>query len=60
MKIRNMMKAKKRFGFTIMAAALLLSLPSMAAAVPPDLTQGGKPDNEHRWTLGATGSRGWV
>ena len=60
MKIRNMMKAKKRFGFTIMAAALLLNPPSMAAAVPPDLTQGGQPDNEHRWTLGATGVRGWV
>jgi len=55
-----MMKAKKRVGFIIMAAALLLGLPSMAVAAPPDLTQGGKPDNEHRWTLGATGARGWV
>lgn len=27
---------------------------------PPDLTHGGKPDNKHRWTLGATGARGWV
>ena len=51
-----------------MAAAWLLGLPVMAAggppakaaAVPPDLTQGGKPDNRHRWTLGATGARGWV
>ena len=68
MKIRYMMKAKKRVGFTIMAAAWLLGLPSMAvaglpakaAAVPPDLTQGGKPDNRHRWTLGATGAWGWV
>ena len=58
-----MMKAKKRVGFIIMAAALLLGLPSMAVAgprsrrpAPPDLTQGGKPDNEHRWTFGATGA----
>jgi hypothetical protein len=41
-----------------MAVALLLALPSMAADLPPDLTRGGKPDNEHRWTLGATGARG--
>jgi len=25
----------------------------------PDLTQGGKPDSEHSWTLGATGAKGW-
>jgi len=43
-----------------MAVALLLALPCMAADLPPDLTRGGKPDNEHRWTLGATGARGWV
>ena len=29
-------------------------------APPPDLTQGGTPSNQHRWTLGATGARGWV
>jgi hypothetical protein len=45
----------------IIATALLLGLPSMvAAAPPPDLTQGGKPDNKHRLTLGATGARGWI
>jgi len=63
-----MMKTKQRIGFTLMAVACLLGLPVMAAggppakaaAVPPDLTQGGKPDNKHRWTLGATGARGWV
>jgi len=68
MKIRYMMKAKKRVGFTIMAADWLLGLPSMAvaglpvkaAAAPPDLTQGGKPDNKHLWTPSATGARGWV
>ena len=51
-----------------MVAALLLGLQGMSVAgapveaspAPPDLTQGGKPDNEHRWTLGATGARGWV
>ncbi|MCF7731602.1 MAG: DUF6288 domain-containing protein [Akkermansiaceae bacterium] len=67
MKITHLMRAKQRIGITLMAAALLLGLPEMAtggspgkaAAVPPDLTQGGKPDNEHRWTLGATGARGW-
>jgi hypothetical protein len=31
-----------------------------AVSKPPDLTHGGKPDNSHRWTLGATGARGWV
>ena len=68
MKTGNLMKVKLRIGCTLMAAAMLLGLPGMAAggspgkpaAVPPDLTQGGKPDNEHRWTLGATGARGWV
>ena len=58
---------QQRVGSIIMAAALLLGLPSMALAAPPveaspappGLTQGGKPDNEHRWTLGATGARGW-
>ncbi len=50
-----------------MAAAMLLGMPGLRAFVaqgkaagPPDLTKGGKPDNEHRWTLGATGARGWV
>ena len=67
MKISNLMRTQQRIGFTLMAAAMLLGLPGMAAggspgkaaAVLPDLTQGGKPDNEHRWTLGATGARGW-
>jgi hypothetical protein len=66
-KISALMREALRIGFTLTAAALLLGLPGMAAgeppgkaaAVPPDLTQGGKPDNAHRWTLGATGARGW-
>lgn len=49
----------KRMGFILMAAALLVGLAGRAAAAPPDLTRGGKPDNKHRWTLGATGARGW-
>ena len=61
MKNTNMMKTKQRIGFTLMAGACLLGLPVMAAggppakaaAVPPDLPQGGKPDNRHRWTLGS-------
>jgi len=61
-----MMRAKRWVGFAAMVAALLLSLPVYAAATrtpvreAPDLTQDGKPDNQHRWTLGATGARGWV
>ena len=43
----------------IVAAALLLGLRGVADGGPPDLTRGGRPDNEHRWTLGATGARGW-
>ena len=27
---------------------------------PADLTQGGKPDDTHDWTLGPTGARGWI
>ena len=29
-------------------------------AVIPDLTQGGKADDPHDWTLGPTGARGWI
>jgi len=54
-------------GFTLVAV-MLLGVPGMVAggspgkadAPPPDLTRGGKPDSDHRWTLGATGARGWV
>ena len=60
MKNRNMIRANERVGFMIMVAALLLGLPGIALAgpqgeaspAPPDLTQGGKPDNKHRWTFG--------
>ena len=53
------MSSRPRIGFILMAAALLLGLPGLAAGGAPDLTRGGKPDNKHRWTLGATGARGW-
>ena len=39
------------------AAALSAAEP---APVPPDLTQGGKKDANHDWTLGPTGLRGWI
>ena len=30
------------------------------APTPPDLTQGGKRDDNHDWLLGPTGARGWI
>ena len=45
------------------AAVILLVLGNhgIAAQPPvPDLTQGGKKDDSHDWTLGPTGARGWV
>ena len=45
------------------AVAVLWMLGGLAtAALPPvpDLTQGGKKDDAHDWTLGATGARGWI
>jgi hypothetical protein len=49
----------------IFSGLLLLGLPvamvcAAEAPKPPDLTAGGEPDNQQRWTLGATGARGWV
>ena len=44
----------------VIAACLSLASSRQVHAGPPDLTQGGKPDNNRRWTLGATGARGWV
>jgi S1-C subfamily serine protease len=40
---------------------LVLGTCGTAAQPPvPDLTQGGKKDDLHDWTLGPTGARGWV
>lgn len=30
------------------------------APTSPDLTQGGKRDDNHDWLLGSTGARGWI
>jgi len=40
----------------------LFTIPLGAKEKPPvpDLTQGGKCDDSHDWTLGATGARGWI
>lgn len=55
------MNTIKRAGVVMMAAAVLIvGLPNLLLAAPPDLTRGGKPDNDRRWTLGATGARGWI
>ena len=43
----------------LMAAQLLLCLLTVQAA-PPDLTNGGVPDNTRTTNLGPTGMRGWV
>jgi len=45
------------------AAAILLVFGDYGTAAQPpvpDLTQGGKKDDGHDWTLGPTGARGWV
>lgn len=51
-----------------MLAGLLVGLAGMTAHAAgakqeppvPDLTQGGRADDSHDWTLGPTGARGWV
>ena len=53
---------RKKF-VPILAALLIVPLSFLHAAetLPvPDLTQGGKPDASHEWTLGPTGARGWI
>lgn len=54
------MSPMARLRLVVVAACVLLALPRLVHAGPPDLTQGGKPDNNRRWTLGATGARGWI
>ena len=46
----------------VAAIMFVLSNYGMAAPPPavPDLTQGGKKDAKHDWTLGPTGARGWI
>ncbi len=46
----------------ICSALLVLASQVVAAEKPamPDLTKGGKPDENHDWNLGPTGARGWI
>jgi hypothetical protein len=50
----------------VLVSLLVISLSSEAARPkrnlhkdPPDLTQGGKPDDRHDWALGPIGANGW-
>ena len=47
---------------TVMAQAMWLSLPAMAAEAPPDLTKGQTTgvDRKATYNLGSTGMRGWI
>ena len=59
---RNVLRAKPRVGLTLMASAMLMSLPVMAADGPPDLTKGETTgvDRKGTYNLGSTGLRGWI
>lgn len=59
---RNMMRSRGRTGSAVMAIAMLLSVPVMAAQGPPDLTRDSTTgvDREGTYNLGATGLRGWI
>ena len=56
------MKSNNRAGIAMMATAMLLSLPLMAAGGAPDLTKGETTgvDRKGTYNLGATGMRGWI
>lgn len=63
------MKGKNAIHATLaMLAGLLVGLAGMTAHAArakqeppvPDLTQGGRADDSHDWTLGPTGARGWI
>jgi len=55
-------RTENRVVSTMMAAAMLLSLPVMAVDGPPDLTQGETTgvDRKGTYNLGSTGMRGWI
>lgn len=60
-------KAVKWIAAAVMALAAMASAENAAEVIKnegeqtiPDLTQGGKQDENHDWTLGPTGARGWV
>ncbi len=52
----------KRFGFAILALAMLRCFPALGASGPPDLTKGetNGVDRSGTYNLGATGMRGWI
>ena len=56
------MKRKHSLARVAVLAIALAPISQVVAAEPPvpDLTQGGKRDQKHDWTLGPTGARGWM
>ena len=59
--MRKMQNTPRCIASLVVAIALVSGSPLVAAAPPvPDLTQGGKKDDTHDWTLGPTGARGWI
>jgi len=57
MKAKSLRVSCGALGILLMLAG---QAPAAAKTPVPDLTKGGKPDQTHDWTLGATGARGWV
>ena len=54
---------KITYAAIVVAAVLMCCGRTNAAMTPPpvpDLTNDGKPDGKHDWTLGPTGARGWI
>jgi len=59
--VRKMQNTPLCVASLVVAIALVSGSPLVAAPPPvPDLTQGGKKDDAHDWTLGPTGARGWI
>lgn len=57
------MSRKKASLLILITLVLSPTLPTPTFAVPPtppNLVQGGVRDDNHDWTLGATGARGWI
>ena len=60
--MRYITNTKTRIGSTLLAMAMLLNLPVMAADGPPDLTKDETTgvDRKATYNLGSTGMRGWI
>ena len=60
--LKIMTKTNHRIGSTLLAMAMLLNLPAMAAEGPPDLTKGETTgvNPKQTYNLGSTGMRGWI